>query len=469
MKFILAKSTLEKIIDWLLLLVIIIFPIAVNIVMVSPKDLLHPIISINFSIADLLIGLAFVIWFIKIIVFKEINYIKLPPLPIMLFIIIGLISVINAVSIKDWLKDIIKFIEYFFIFYILLLNNFQEISIKKLKNILFISAGIIVIIALIQHVLLNGSPYLIRGVFENRIIFGSYLCIIIPLIYSDLLYAKNIYRKIWLSFIILGSLFVITSGSALLSIITGLLLMSLLHSIRVLFRYLITVIVIIILSLFFIPQKNIKEVENFCNIYEQGKISENYYRRLTILNDLEKTPLLNKKVGTNSLIITNDLFMPSTLPKLRTGNRYKDMDNTKHVKQIYVEMEAALSLLAKNTLLGVGLGNYQQNISIYYGDLHKINTTEPNQLNGFLAIAVTTGILGLSLFLWIVFYSIKSNYVRFKEASVKFQCHELSLGLIGSIVACMIENCFSFLLVTGIFVPFILVIYLSAKEKFCHE
>jgi hypothetical protein len=464
-----TKNNVQKLIDVLLQVILIVFPFMVNIALISPKDPGHPILSVNLSIADVLIGIVLTIWVMKIIVFKEVRRVKLPPLPILLFLGIGTISAVNAFSIKDWLKDLIQFMEYLFIFYILILNNLQNIAIKRLKNILFISATCIVFIALVQHVLLHGSPYLIRGVFENRVILGAYLCMVIPLVFADFLYTQNMYRRFWLGTVMVISLLVLTSASALLSIIAGLFVISIVHSRKLLFRYLMIIILMIIAYSFIMPEKNIQEIKNFCSIYEQGKISENYYRRLTILGDLKKSVLLNKKTGDNTLIISNDLFMPSVLRQIRKGDRYKEMDNTKHIQQRYLEMQAALNIIAENTLLGVGLGNYQENIGKSYGELPKVNTSEPNQFNGYLIIGVTMGILGLAAFFWIFISSLKTNYLKFRNPTINEEHSGLYLGLVGSISACMVENCFSFLLVAALFVPFVFLIYLSTKENTQYE
>ena len=464
-----AKNHIQKLIDILLLVILVVFPFIINIALISPKDMGHPLLSINFSVADLLIGIVLTLWVIKIIVFKEFRQVKFPPYPILVFIGIGAISVINAFSITEWLKDLLQFIEYLFILYVLFLNNLQNISVRRIKNIMFIPATYIVIIALVQHAVLNGSPYLIRGVFENRIILGTYLCMVIPLVYADLLYTENRYRRLWLGSIMIVAFLVLTSGSALLSTILGLFVISIVHSRKVLFRYLMIIILMIVIYPYIMPQKNIHEIKDFCSIYEQGKASENYNRRLTILGGLKKTVLFNKKIGVNFLVISNDLFMPSILPEIKDGQCYKEMDEKKHIKQRYIEMQAALNLMADNTLLGIGLGNYQQNIGAHYGEMPKINTSEPNQLNGFLAIGATTGILGLAALFWILIGSLKINYLKFHDTSQKIEHRSLYLGLFGTIVTCMIENCFSFLFIAGLLVPFVLLIYLSTDENTYYE
>ena len=60
-KFIITmnKKYLQKIIDYTLLSLLMVFPLTINISLISPKDAGHPIIALNLSIADILIGITF--------------------------------------------------------------------------------------------------------------------------------------------------------------------------------------------------------------------------------------------------------------------------------------------------------------------------------------------------------------------------------------------------------------------------
>lgn len=443
---------------------LIVFPVAINVSLISPKDKIHPLISVNFSAADLLLAIILMLWIIKLFLDKQIRQIKLPSAAILTFTGIGVLSIVNAISITEWLKELIQIVEYFIIFYMLLLNNMQKVKILLIKNILFISTTLILLLAFVQYFILNGSPYLIRGLFENHNILGVFLCILIPLVFTEILYTSDVFRKAWMLLLLLLSILVMTSGSAIVSICLTLFIVSFLHSKKMFLRYTFFFLLLFPVYIFIMPPKNVNSLKEFFNIYEKGNIDENYYRIQTILYDIKKSFQYTKPVGNDSLSVSSNIFISSTLPETKIGESYKDLVGKKLIKNRYMEMQATMNMISDNILTGVGLGNFQANIGSYYKELPKINTAEPSQHNGYLIIGATTGILGLAALLWLLVFSLKMSYVNFKRTK-NSQEHCLYLGLFGSILACMVENNFTNLFSAGLLVPVILIIFLSTSEN----
>lgn len=210
------------------------------------------------------------------------------------------------------------------------------------------------------------------------------------------------------------------------------------------------------------PDKNITVIKEFASIYEQGSINENFYKRSAQINASKKNTLFTKKYGDNSLVISNNNFMIVKTSGITDGEKYKYMDSKKHIKNRYIEMQASLNLIAENTLLGVGLGNFQNIIGTYYNKIPKVNTAEINQHNGFLIIASTMGILGLASMIWFFSLSWRNAKRKFKFGMYD-KC--LFLGLAGSILACFIESIFSNLFIASLLTPFIFIFYLTSKEN----
>ena len=354
---------------------------------------------------------------------------------------------------------------YFFVFYLLLINNLRTIKLKTVKNILFVSTSIIVVIAFVQHTFLHADPYFVRGLFENRNILGTFLCMVVPLVYIELLSSGNVLRKIWMGAILFLTYLVLVSGSALLSVLISLFIMSLLYNKKVLMRFLLIIVSLVISYPFIMPSKNVRSMKEFASIYEQGSISENFYRRLTLLGDLDKNMLKRKAIGDNYLLITSEKLLSVKMPEIRKGERYKDMEGKKHLKNRYLEMQASLNMIAENTLLGIGLGNYQNNIGSYYNELPKVNTAGPNQHNGYLIIASTAGLLGLSALLWLFFFMLGNARKSFRSSGEDRYWY---LGLMGSILACMIENLLSYLFVASLMIPLIFIFKLNT-DTYDHE
>lgn len=454
-----VKHIIQKLIDYGILATLIVFPFSINIALTSPEDIGHPLIAVNLSLADIFIGVLIILWSIKVLIYKEWKTIKLPPVLFMFFVGVGILSFVNAFSISQWAKEVLQIIEYFILFYILLINNLKTTKIHFIKNALLVSTSIIVIIALIQYLVLKGDLYFVRGLFENRNVLGTFFCISLPFFYVELIFSKNILRKIWMFITIIISIVVTTSGSAIASVFISLFVVSWLLSKKALIKYCLSIIFIGIFCVLILPEKNIESIKNSISIYEKGNISENYYRRLAILENRDKITLFRKEFKENFIYVFTANYLDVKLPDIQKGNKYKEMNSQKNIKNRYLEMQASLNMLSKNTLFGVGMGNFQSNIGVYYNEIPKINTAEPNQNNGYLVTASTMGIFGLTVFIWIIFSLIKNNYSNFRTA--KSENRGIYLSLLGSLVACAVENFFSVLLTSAIILPFIFLLFLS--------
>ena len=459
------KHFLQKLINYGLLSTMFVFPLFINMALISPEDPGHPVIAINVSLADLIIGIVLLLWMLKVLINKEWKQIRLPPAPVLIFIGTGVLSFVQAFSVIQWLKELIQMTGYFFVFYLLLINNLQAITLKAVKNMLFTATSVILFIALVQHTFLHADPYFVRGLFENRNILGAFLCMVVPLVYIELLSSGNVLRKTWMGAILFLAYLVLVSGSALLSVLISLFIMSLLYNKKVFIRFLLVIVSVAVSYPFIMPPKNVRSLKEFASIYEQGSINENFYRRLTLLGDLDKNTLMRKAIGDNYLLITSEKLLSVKMPEIKKGNRYEDMEGKKHLKNRYLEMQASLNMIAENTLLGIGLGNYQNNIGSYYNELPKVNTAEPNQHSGYLIIASTAGLLGLSALLWLFFFMLGNARKRFRSSGEDRYWY---LGLMGSILACMIENLFSYLFAASLMIPLLFIFRLNT-DPFTYE
>jgi O-antigen ligase len=451
---------------WGLLSTLLLFPLLINMAWISSSDPVHPLIQVNFSFVDVIIATCLLLWIINRLICKNLPPVKLPPTPVLFFIAIGGLSFVNAFSMLEWLKGLIQWIEYFFLLYLLLANHLQSIKIATIQNILFVSTTIILAVSFVQYSLLNGDPYFVRGFFVNRNILGAYLCMVIPLVYMEFVTSNRKSRKIWMGVLLLIAYFTLLSGSALLSVLVSLAVVSWMFSRKVFTRFFISALILFAVYPFVMPAKNITALKEFAGIYEQGSVNENYYRRLVQIDALGKNTLYTKTFGDKRLIISSDDFIQVKLPEIRTGEKYKDMDNKRPIKNRYMEMQASLNMLSENTLLGVGLGNFQNQIGTYYKELPKINTAEINQHNGYLIVASTMGLLGLSALLWLFLLVWKQAKRRFKSGT---KDKAVFLGLAGCILACMIECMFSDLFIASLLTPFIFIIYLTFKENRTNE
>ncbi|MBB6130921.1 O-antigen ligase family protein [Mucilaginibacter lappiensis] len=455
------KALIQKVIDYTLIGVFFLFPLTLNISIASFKDETHPLLAVNFSISDLLIGLLLLIWMLKVIVYKQSHIIKYPPKEILFFVLIGLLSVINATSLSQWLKEFIQIVEYFVIFYLLIINNLASIEVRIIKNCLFIVTTLMLVIAFIQHILFKSDVYFVRGLFLNENVLGTFLSIVSPLIYTQLLGAKNIPTKIWMVGLLVLTCIVLLSGSAMWAILIALLVVSIIYSSKATLTYVAVVLLLGIAYTVIIPDKNKSAIKSFSSIYEQGKISDNYYLRLAMLAGSNKTEIFKKDLGDNKyFMVSSNFSVTQNKLDVPQGDLYKEFNNKVAIKNRYLEMQASMIMLSEYTPLGVGLGNFQDKIGMYYTGFPKVNTAEPEQHNEYLLIAATTGIMGLTAFLWIFISSCKNNWKRY----IVNKQEVFYLGLLGSIISMSLEGFFSSLLSSSLLVPFILIICLSFTD-----
>ena len=127
-------------------------------------------------------------------------------------------------------------------------------------------------------------------------------------------------------------------------------------------------------------------------------------------------------------------------------------------------MYAALNASAAHLFTGVGLGNYQAYIGKYFDSVPKVNTAEPNQHNGYLIISTTLGITGLAAFIYLFVFYGKTAWNRFIKSS-ESQNKTIYLGLLGSLIACAINNLFCQLLVATLMVPLTVIFFVLTPKK----
>ncbi len=438
------EKILQKTIDILLLLTIFLFPLTMNIAYVSPQDPGHPLIALNLSISDFFLGIAFLLLLIKLFINRSLNGITFPAFPVLIFLLFAGLTLTYSSSVADWLKDFIQFIEYFLIFYTLLLGNLKTIRKGLVKELLIWQTTLVLIMAFLQYAIFDNSIYLVRGPFENRNLLGSYLSITLPLVLIELISTSSFYKKSWMAIILILSALVVLTGSAMITIVISFLVIGLILGKKMLLKISVVFILGGFLYFMVMPEKNKEALRDTISFYERGSISKNYYRRLTILSDLDKTVLFKKNIGKNYMYLTSNLFMSGKMPKIQNGNAYIEEEGKKHIKNFYMEMLASLNLISKNILLGVGIGNFQNNITIYYDGFQKINTSEPSVHCGYLIIGATTGILGLTAFIWMLFYFLKKSINIFMSSiSEKNNRNYFALGCTGSLVSVIIQNFFT--------------------------
>jgi hypothetical protein len=141
--------------------------------------------------------------------------------------------------------------------------------------------------------------------------------------------------------------------------------------------------------------------------------------------------------------------------------------NQWQVKKQFVEWQVAIARLSDpreaSFATGAGPGNYQFNIGAYYARLPNEKKMPPDSNNLFLVQAVNIGLLGLAALLWMVYRFAQIAFLALK----KHHDDWLAAGVLGSLLAWIIINCFHALIVrgTGVMLAFLFALAVVALQR----
>ncbi len=389
----------------------------------------------------------------------------LPPLPFAVFILmIGLSAIMTSSSYfgspADWLrslKEVIQAVDAYFIFLLLLLNIFRR---QNDSQILFrVICGLtvtVVVVGVLQLLFYTQTPFLVSSIFPNRNVLSSFLAVILPLLYGVLIFEKRKDHRIFLGGIILSGILICSSVAALTISLAVMAVLS-----RWLLRrhrkfYTIAVTATAGITIFLVGHSN-----TLLHIFHEPSSSKVYHTTIRKSAGMLVThsPLEFDISQEHRVQILTSAWPPapdsayyrSAVENLYQARRRDQIHSqgVAHIKQRFLEWQAALHVLAKFPLLGVGPGRYQEVIGYHYYSLPKLNTLEPDTQNGFLVLAATTGFIGLSAFICMLLHLIKMlrvsssslNRSSTGRGSSDFECG-LDLGLAGAFISFIIANCY---------------------------
>jgi hypothetical protein len=453
--------------EFLLLLYIFISPIVISISYSNENDIIHPIIGLQISIADILIVFVLLLWMIQITFEKKWKSLKWPSIPIFIFLGIMILSGLNALSIQQVVKEVVQMSLYLVFIYMLFLQRGSDKQFVT-KVIITIIGSIIVnlIFSFYQCYIEKGSPYLIRGLFLNRNLLGGYFIFVIPLVYVLFIECNRIVWRCIFAIVLCLSLLLIFAPFAVFSLLIGLFTITYINNKKFLWIVWLICGFVIASVLFSTRQQNVWK-DTF-SIYEPGSINENHNRIQGLLYDLPRHEWIRKLLKKDKiLLVRDDIFMSSIETKKRIGIRkYPELEDQKHIKQRYMEWQAALNMFVKQPLIGFGAGNYQNYIGNHYGILPKVNTMEPNSDNLYLVIASTTGLFGLSALIWILSYFYKSSLILVKKTDNSFT-KIIGLWGVGSILSISIYAFFTSFFVVSLMFMFVLIVSIIQSNLSC--
>ena len=312
------------------------------------------------------------------------------------FLILAALSLLRAGNLLKGLKEIFQFAEYFVAAYLVFVGALQNPVLSRASfRMAGVAATIVLFLALVQY----GVPFIpdfsVAGSYGNSNVLGGFLALTIPVWFGLLTCVRRPFFSLWYLVCLAASAFVLLSGGAVIGVMVAVLLVAAFRSTR---TVLVTIAVMILVCLFAWPHLPRRNSEAF----------------------------------------------------IQSSSLY---DNDGAPTQRYTEWQAALSMTRENPFLGVGAGNYQDNIGMYYGYLPSPeHAAEPDSQNLYLVLASSCGIPAL-LFFAALLLEIMSRAVRRYYAETDPMLKGLLIGVAGSMVAFAIACIWSPLLVRGIGIP----------------
>jgi O-antigen ligase len=361
--------------------------------------------KVYLSIVDPLIWGVCALWGIHLLRSHSISQIRLPPLYLVLFIAMGVLSVMRSVQVMASLKDLFQLIEYFIAGYLLFFHHLDRPERLRRFVAIFLAVGaVIVFVGLVQYTAGQVEDFRVRGTFGNRNVLGGFLSLTLPLFFGLMMHETNKWKRAFFLTVIVFGLGITLSGGSFLAIALAIIVLALMRHITAF----VTCCVVLCAGIVFL---------------------------------LPGLPRANHDVLFESIALYPDGH--------EVGNRY-------------TEWQAAVVMTEENPLLGVGIGNYQANIGQYYGSLPSPAVKlEDDSQNMYLVVASTMGLPGLALLLAVLVSHAWSALALYWRSTDDGQ-RGLSLGLLGSILAFSLNCIWSPLLVRGIGVPLAFIFVLIA-------
>jgi O-antigen ligase len=332
-------------------------------------------------------------------------------LPILFFFLIISISVIMSEHLVVSLKEYMIFISYFLIYFIIINNIKNQEEFSGFIRLFFITSFLVSIYTLLHYYGL--IPYLkefgpVISTIGQKNATSTYLALIFPLLFSYFLLEKNINTKIFyyiILSIIYATLMICQSRGIWISI--GL---TLIIGIFFIFKF----------KLFEIFKKNQKLLISLCFIF----------LIITIIYSTDN-PLNRSAI---------------TVPE-RAISTFDEKDPSINTR--FLMWNTSLNMIKDKPIFGSGIGTFKINYLDYQAEFlndnpgyvkYWVHAREPH--NEYLHICAELGIIGLGIFLIILFlfYNLAINYLK-KSYNTKNKI--IAFGLLLGITCFLIHNLFS--------------------------
>lgn len=406
--------------------------------------------------ADLLLGLAVVLWGARRIVRRDWSW---PPVTAALLGACWLgLSLVpqfkggdDLVVRASGVKHVLQFAEYFVVGVIVFYETLRCSCRRRWAVMaLIVVTAAAVLAALAQYA--GGTPVsLVRGTaFGNRNTFGCFLALSLPLLFGVALFARSWPLQLGVAALVLGGLCVTLSGGVFLALVVGLLVAAWLRGRWAFAAVAVALALTALVLLPRLPRQNSQALLDSVLLYKEGDPYAVFREDvLKIDNALtEKRRALGEKVVHARPVTENDLV--------------QEGEYSWKWQQRYKEWQAAVNMTGRSPVFGVGAGAYQRNVNQFYNEVPKYpkNLMEPDALSFYFVWAASAG-LPFLLFCAAMVLGAATAAARAYGALEDAWDRGLAAGVLGSLAAVVVACVFTSPFVRGVGVTLAFVLALA--------
>lgn len=404
-------TALEASIIALIILVPIVFYPRCITVFLPAKELL----------AEILILLALMFWWFRMINREEIKFISTPlNFPILSFIAICVLSLIWSNSFFVSLKELPLFLAGPLLYFIITNNINNEHQIRRILNVLLIVGSLFGIYGIFQYNGIDFSFWMrnigrqqVFGLFGNVNYFAEYLIIPLPIAVSLFFASQNKLKKILLLIGIIAM-----SASLIATFTRG--------------SYLCFGVSLIFMFFLFL----ISQGKNF--VKKNRKIFIIILAVVVIITFLFIIPTPLNKSGT-------------AIEKIKSRISISQITQSFSIKRRIAIWKFTVPMIKDHPLLGSGIGTYKYNTLKYQAEFFIQGENRSLYPHGFadkahneyLQLWAEMGIVGLGIFIWLIISYFSCGLKILKKIKDEYK-QGIVIGLMGAVVAVLVDSMFGF-------------------------
>lgn len=391
------KTQLERVVQAGLLIIAVLVPTQWSV----------KVAGVHVSLVDPVILLTAGAWAItqflgneKTFDFKKI----IPPWGNVAFVVLAAASIVKADDVAAGMKELVQLIGYLVVLFVVVSRGVNSPRAAQRLLLAFLcSTSAVILFGLIQYLDSSRAVIDVSSTFGNRNVLGGFLAISLPVALAVSLTARRWGTRVWMGALVITGMVINVAGAAFLALVVGGFAVCLAKSSKAIIGWALFIAVLVAVVFPWTPRKN-----------------------------------------TTSLLESIQFF---------------DADG--RVEPRYVEWQASLDMWRETPSLGVGLGNYQSQIGMFYGILPMPEgPKEPDHNNLFLVTLASTGIVGLLGLMIMLASWLRKAATAFQTNGKDTLRKILALAVIGAIPAFCVDSIWTALIVRGVFPSLVLIVAL---------